>query len=164
MTQPSETGQILAREHRDNLALLGRVEQAMLRGGGAGADIDADALQLVRSLSEHMTHDLARHFAFEEQQLFPRMVTAGEGDLSELLTEEHEAIRAVAAELAPFVAAASNGVLDAEGSDNLRRLALEMVERLLSHVEKEEMSLVPLLDDLLDDDTDRELALGYASS
>jgi hypothetical protein len=38
------------------------------------------------------------------------------------------------------------------------------VERLLAHVEKEEMSLVPLLDDLLDDETDRALALGYASS
>jgi hemerythrin-like domain-containing protein len=162
MTQPSETGQILAREHRDNVALLGRVEQAMLRGG-AGSDIDAEALRLVRALSEHMTHDLARHFAFEEQQLFPRMVAAGEGDLSGLLTEEHDAIRAVAAELAPLVTTASNGTLDAEERNSLRRLALEMVERLLSHVEKEEMSLVPLLDDLLDDDTDRELALGYSS-
>jgi hemerythrin-like domain-containing protein len=164
MERTSETGQILAREHRDNLTLLDRVEQSMQQAGGAGNASGSEAIRLVRSLSEHMTHDLARHFAFEEQELFPRMVAAGEGDISELLTEEHEAIRAVASELAPFVGAASDGTLDAEGWNDLRRLALELVERLRSHVDKEEMSLVPLLDDLLDDDTDRALALGYASS
>jgi hemerythrin-like domain-containing protein len=111
-----------------------------------------------------MTNDLARHFAFEEQELFPRMVAAGEGNLAELLAEEHDAIRAVAAELGPLIGAASDGTLDAEGCNGLRRLALEFVERLLAHADKEEMSLVPLLDDLLDEDADRELALGYASS
>lgn len=163
MSHPSETGQILGREHRDNLALLARVEQSMQRTGGGNA-VDPEAVRLVRSLCEHMTHDLARHFAFEEQELFPRMVAAGEGDISELLAEEHDAIRAVAAELAPLVGAATGGTLDLEGWNALRRLTLEFVERLLAHVEKEEMSLVPLLDDLLDDDTDRALALGYASS
>lgn len=164
MNRPSETGQILAREHRDNLTLLDRVEQSMQRSGDLGDSNDPEAVRLVRSLSEHMTHDLARHFAFEEQELFPRMVAAGDADISELLTEEHEAIRAVASELAPLVGAASNGTLDAERWNDLRRLALELVERLRSHVDKEEMSLVPLLDNLLDDDTDRELALSYASS
>lgn len=163
MSHPSETGQILGREHRDNLALLARVEQSLQRPGSGDA-IDADTVRLVRSLSEHMTHDLARHFAFEEQELFPRMVVNGDGDLAELLAEEHDAIRAVASELAPLVGAASDGTLDAEGCNGLRRLTLELVERLLAHVDKEEMSLVPLLDDLLDDDTDRTLALGYASS
>jgi hypothetical protein len=42
MSQPSETGQILGREHRDNLALLARVEQSMQRTG-AGSAVDADA-------------------------------------------------------------------------------------------------------------------------
>lgn len=163
MSQPSETGQILGREHRDNLALLARVEQMLNRSPG-GSTLDADTVRLLRSLGEHMAHDLARHFAFEEQELFPRMRDAGEGDLADLLGEEHDAIRAVASELTPLVAAASDGTLDAEGSNALRRLALELVERLLAHVDKEEMSLVPLLDDLLDDDADRTLALAYASS
>ncbi|MGB2818750.1 MAG: hemerythrin domain-containing protein [Burkholderiaceae bacterium] len=164
MSSPSETGLILGREHRDNLALLARVEQAMQRSGGGDHVNDPEAIRLVRSLCEHMTHDLARHFAFEEEELFPRMVAAGEGDIPELLTEEHDAIRAVGGELTPLVGVAAGGTLDAEGWNRLRRLALELVERLLAHVEKEEMSLVPLLDDLLDDETDRALALGYASS
>jgi hemerythrin-like domain-containing protein len=163
MSHPSETGQILAREHRDNLALLGRVEQSM-QATRIGSAIDADSVRLLQSLCEHAGHELARHFTFEEQELFPRLVAGGEGDLAELLAEEHAAIRAIVSELAPAVGAASGGTLDAPASGAVRRLALELVERLLSHVEKEEMSLVPLLDDLLDDDTDRALALGYAST
>ena len=41
---------------------------------------------------------------------------------------------------------------------------LELVERLVSHIQKETMALLPLLDDLLDEDTDRELAMAYASA
>ena len=163
MNHSSETGQILAREHRDNVALLARVEQSLQRTT-SGSAMDADTVRLLRSLCEHATQDMARHFAFEEQELFPRMTAAGEGDLAELLGEEHAAIRAVVSELAPLVGAGSAAAPDAEASGHLRRLALEFVERLLAHVEKEEMSLVPLLDDLLDADTDRELVLGYASS
>ena len=163
MSHPSETGQILGREHRDSLALLARVEQSLQRPR-SGSTLDPDAVRLVRSLSEHMASDLTRHFTFEERELFPRMVAAGEADLAELLAEEHDAIRAVASELAPLVGAASDGTLEAEGCSGLRRLALELVERLLAHVDKEELSLVPLLDDLFDEDTDRTLALGYASS
>ena len=44
----------------------------------------------------------------------------------------------------------------------LRVTALELAERLVSHVQKEEMSLLPALEDLLDEATDAELALAYA--
>jgi hemerythrin-like domain-containing protein len=163
MNPRSETGQILGREHRDNLALLARVEQSLQRPG-SGGELDADTVRLLVSLGAHTASDLARHFTFEEQELFPRLVDAGQGDLAELLADEHDAIRAVVAELLPLVGAASNGTLDAVAGSRLRRLALELVERLLGHVDKEEMSLVPLLDDLFDEDTDRALALAYASS
>jgi hypothetical protein len=39
-----------------------------------------------------------------------------------------------------------------------------MVERQVAHIQKETMALLPLLDDLLDDELDRELAFAYASS
>ena len=47
----------------------------------------------------HLEHDIGRHFDFEETQLFPPMVEAGDGDLATLLTEEHDSIRAVVEEL-----------------------------------------------------------------
>ncbi|MEO8508240.1 MAG: hemerythrin domain-containing protein, partial [Betaproteobacteria bacterium] len=101
--------------------------------------------------------------AFEERELFPRMGDAGDGDMAALLIEEHEAIRAVAGELLPLTHAATAGTLDDAGWDALRRLALEMVERQVAHIQKETMALLPLLEDLLDEDDDRELAFAYAS-
>ena len=91
------------------------------------------------------------------------MAEAGDGDMAALMTEEHEAIRAVAAELRPLAEAASRGTLDAAGWDALRRGALELVERQVAHIQKETMALLPLLDDVLDEDTDRDLAFAYAA-
>lgn len=35
---------------------------------------------------------------------------------------------------------------------------------MVAHIQKETMGLLPMIEDLLDDDTDRELALAYADS
>ena len=40
---------------------------------------------------------------------------------------------------------------------------LELAERLVAHVQKEEMSLLPALEDLVDEEADGELAAAYAS-
>jgi hypothetical protein len=45
----------------------------------------------------------------------------------------------------------------------LQLLAGELVERQVAHIQKETMALLPMLDDLLDDETDRQLAFTYAA-
>jgi hypothetical protein len=45
----------------------------------------------------------------------------------------------------------------------LRATGLELSERLVAHVQKEEMSLLPAIEDLLDEESDAQLALAYAS-
>ena len=151
-------------EHRGNLELLGRVEQALARAPRAGAGREAEFARLCGAFVRLIEQDIDRHFDFEERELFPRMAQAGEGDIAELLKEEHDAIRAVAAEILPLARTAAAGTLDDRGFDALRRGALEMVERQVAHIQKETMALLPLLDDLLDDDLDRELAFAYASA
>ena len=157
MSFSRQVSQALDDEHRANLDLLGRAEHAFARADDP--ELPALAARLVRQLE----HEVDRHFGFEEQQLFPRMADAGDGDLAALLTEEHESIREVAAELLPLARAAAAGTLPAAESATLRRLVLEIVERQVAHIQKETMALLPLLDDLLDDDTDRELAFAYAA-
>lgn len=163
MNADRQTSQLLQREHRANLELLGRVEQALARAPRHDAGRDADLVKLVRALGDQLAQEVERHFEFEERELFVRMADAGEGDIAALLAEEHEAIRAVAADLAPLVARVRAGALDDAGWDALKRLALELVERQVAHIQKEEMALLPLLDDLLDDETDQQLAFAYAS-
>ena len=143
--------QALDAEHRSALALYGKLEQAIAAG-------DRDALARVAGpLARHLAVDVAHHFDFEERELFRRLAEAGEGDIAELLREEHDAIREVVAELAPLVERGP-AALDAPGLDRFRRLALELVERQVAHVQKETMALLPMLDDLLDDDDDRALS------
>ena len=157
-----QVSQALHDEHRSNLELLGRVEQALARGPSRGGP-DADFVRLAGAFARHVEQDIGRHFDFEEGELFPRLAEAGEGDIAELLKEEHDAIRAVAAEVLPLARAAAEGTLDNASFDALRRASLEMVERQVAHIQKETMALLPMLDDLLDEDTDRELAFAYLS-
>ncbi|HRP28369.1 MAG TPA: hemerythrin domain-containing protein [Burkholderiaceae bacterium] len=153
-----QVSRTLDEEHRNNLELLGKVEQALARATKPDAALDG----LLRQFAQALDHDIERHFRFEEESLFPKMEEAGDGDMAALLVEEHETIREVAAELLPLAGAAAEGTIDNEGWSALRRNALEMVERQVAHIQKETVALLPLLDDLLDDDTDRDLAFAYA--
>jgi hemerythrin-like domain-containing protein len=146
----------LHEEHEATLALWGRLEHTLaLRGAKPPTQED---LRLVRDCAAQIADEVTRHFAFEESELFPRLDAAGEGDIAELLAEEHESIRAAARRL---------GELTPPGGDlaaswpAVRALALELAERLVSHVQKEEMSLLPSLEDLLDEQTDQALAGSY---
>lgn len=147
-------------EHRAAIDLLGRVEQSFAR---ARAGDDPELARLSAALARHLEQEVGRHFDFEERELFPRLAEAGEGDIAALLAEEHAAIRAVAGEILPLARAAAAGTLDAARWDALRRGALEIVERQVAHIQKETMALLPMVEDLLDEDTDRELAFAHAA-
>jgi hypothetical protein len=70
----------------------------------------------------------------------------------------------VIGELLPLARAAAAAPLATAERPAFKRLALELIERQVVHIQKETMALLPWLDDLLDDDTDRELAFAYAST
>ena len=160
----NEVSRALDDEHRATLDLLGRAGQAFTRAPRPGTDEASEASRVAASLAQFIAEHIARHFDFEEQVLFPRLVAAGDGDLAELLAEEHVTIRAVAAELLPLARAAAAGTLDDAGFASLKRGAPELAERLGAHIQKETMSLLPSLDDLLDEESDREIAFAYLSS
>lgn len=138
----------LHEEHGATLALWGRVEAALVSG-------KADAA-LLKSAAAALAQELDSHFEFEERELFPRLAAAGEADIGELLQEEHGAIRAAGKR---FIALVRENAMN----PNLKPLGLELAERLFSHVQKEEMSLLPMLEDLIDETADGELSAAYAS-
>lgn len=146
----------LHQEHEATLALWGRLEQALAMRGNRPAE--AEDASLLRSCAASLADEVTRHFAFEETELFPRLAAAGEGDIAELLMEEHVTIRAAARRFAELAQPAQDL---AACWPELRRLGLELAERLVAHVQKEEMSLLPSLEDLLDEETDAKLAARY---
>lgn len=144
-------------EHRTSLSQLERFERAL---GGRDAELTA----LARPLLAQIDSDVEKHFRFEEEELFPRLRDAGDDDIATLLADEHEDIRALSTELRPLLQALAEGGLAAGQRADLKRLGLELIERMVAHIQKETMGLLPMLEDLLDDDTDRELALAYAGT
>ena len=157
MNYHRQTPQALDAEHRASLGLYGKLEQALVARDREGL------VRLAGPLARHLEAEVTHHFDFEERELFPRLSEAGEGDIAELLAEEHAAIREVAVALLPLVEAGP-ATLDAAQAGDFRRLALELVERQVAHIQKESMALLPMLDDLLDDEADRELSFAYPSA
>jgi hemerythrin-like domain-containing protein len=161
MNFATATARKLDEEHLDSLALLGRFERGLAdvpAGGIPGERFAALAMQVARAISG----EVDRHFRFEEERLFPRLAAVGDGDLADLLLEEHKTIRYTAAELLPMLLSASTGRVDAAQFAALKPVGLEFVERLEAHIHKETAALLPAVDAALDDDLDRTFALAYA--
>jgi hemerythrin-like domain-containing protein len=156
----TQTGRLLDDDHRRNLAVLERMERAI---GGAPA-ATPELTKLLGDFARVMEVEIGRHFDFEEQQLFTRIDEAGDGAIAALLKEEHDAIREVAAELLPLAREVAQGIVDEESWDRLRIGTLELIERQVAHIQKETMALLPLLEDVLDPDSDGELAMEYSAT
>ena len=164
MERSRQVSRLLDEEHTASLDLLCQVEQRLGRLSSSSVPTDPELGALIARFVHYLSRDVARHFEFEEGELFPRLEDSGDGDIVLLLREEHDAMRELASELVPQAESAMHGTLDAEGLRRLRSAALEMVERQVAHIQKEAMALLPMLDDLLDEETDQQLALSYAAS
>ena len=104
---------------------------------------------------------MRRHFDFEEDQLFTYLNGTGDEAIGALLTDEHRVIRPLGAEVAKLAREAAAQGFDEATWSKFRRPAQELCQRLLAHVEKEEMALLPLLQDAMDADTEARLLDEY---
>lgn len=153
-----QTSRQLHEEHLHVIGLLDRLALAAVRFGGAPPAPDDEIwAQLLPQLANALQHEVTRHFDLEETRLFPLLHEQGHGDLADLLREEHRAIREVARPLLELVARARAGSLHQAGWKSLRLLMLELADRLGSHARMEEDALVPVVDEILDDNTDLEI-------
>ena len=152
----------LHEEHMNALGLLERFEQILTKRNGSWPPAPDDPAwrAFAAKLAEALANEVAGHFALEENALFGRLTDAGSGELVDLLLEEHATIRAVVAELLPLCALSTRGGAVEPGTwQAIKTHGLELTERLSAHINKEELSLVPAVEELLDEETDRELAM-----
>ena len=157
--------QISRKLHQEHQAVLGLLERfaaalARLRAAPPAGD-DPVWRHLFGQLETALQYEVTHHFALEEDQLFPRLHAYGAGDLADLLFEEHESIRAPARALLELVERERAGHLDVTGWRSLKARGLELVDLLGSHARKEEESLVPIVDEMLDEETDNALWIEY---
>ncbi len=161
-----QVSRMLHEEHMTVLLLLERLESALNRAGrGEPPDVaDGDVIRLMGDLQAGIGGEITNHFAFEEKELFPRLARAGDGDMSDLLCEEHKVILPLGHRLAELAGAVRSGISSGDDWERFHRLGGEFVERLRSHIDKEEMALIPAVEGTIDEEEDSRLAEQYASS
>lgn len=162
MNYTNRVSQTLHEEHRATIALMERLEQLMARHRRAPPDIDAAGLrQLLADLSTGVEAEVQRHFAFEESHLFSYLDAVGDEAIGAHLTDEHAAMRPIGVEVAKLAREGAAQGFDAASWDTFRRLGQELCERMLAHVQKEEMALLPLLEETMDADAEIRLYQEY---
>ena len=150
---------IFSDEHRETLAAMEALDGflAGLRRGAVIDPSDGRTKSVFAQLQNSLGATIRDHFGFEEEALFPRLIAFGDHAIAAHLTDEHRIILPLADEIAGMIAAADGG-FTVESTDRFREVAAALVEHMMMHIQKEEMGLLPLLDDILDEDADFELA------
>jgi hemerythrin-like domain-containing protein len=152
----NRVSQKLHEEHRTTISVMERLEALLTKGRRAPADGNTHA-PLLRDVAASVESEVNRHFDFEERHLFTLFDTIGDAAIGVHLTSEHKAMRPLGARLGELCRAAAAGGLDDAGWAELRQVGTELCGRMLTHVQKEEMALLPLIEELMDAETEERL-------
>ena len=164
MTGPTELGRMLHEEHLRTLEVMNAVE---MRISGKKQDrrldkADAGDERLLHDVLAIVDQDINQHFRFEEDVLFPILDTAGAGDMTRLLIQEHDGIRPLAETLRTLSVGVLENGCDDDAWRGFRYAAMDLVHAIMFHIQKEEMGLIQKLGFFTDEDTDRTLSARYA--
>jgi hemerythrin-like domain-containing protein len=154
--------QKLHEEHRATMAVMERLEALLSSQRRAPPDGNTHAT-LLRDVAASVESEVNRHFDFEERELFTFLDAVGDTAIGAHLTAEHTAMRPLGARLAKLSRAAAGGCDDTSWSE-LRQVGLELCERMLTHVQKEEMALLPLIEEAMDVETEERLYDAYVAN
>src|SRR3974377_1830380 len=153
--------QTLHDEHLANIALLQRVGQLLGSQGRAPPNNDQIVQRLLSDLSSGMASEVKHHFDFEENALFTYLDSIGESAIGTHLTQEHSMLRPLITQLCETAQATKGRGFDAESWNQFRRLGAELCGQLSAHIQKEEMALLPLIDENMDPETEIRLYQDY---
>ncbi len=157
------TAQLLHEEHRATIEMIEHLENMIAAAKRAEPDVnDPQTRRILEQVKASFEQDVSSHFAFEENELFTRLAEFGDVAIGEHLSEEHRAMLPVAEQLVAITASAINNGFDSDSWREFKSLAGELTERMLAHIQKEEMALLPMLEELLDPEADMELAEIYS--
>jgi len=148
-------------EHAATIGTMERIESLIAshrnRPPSGG---DADAV-LLRGIADNVELEVSPHFEFEEQHLFTYLDEMGDVAIGAHLTSEHESMRPLGSRLAELARVAARDGFDDRSWTEFRQIGGELAERMLVHVQKEEMALLPLLEEAMDAETESRLLQAY---
>ena len=153
--------QTLHDEHLANIALLQRVGQLLATQGPTPPGNNQTCDRLLSDLGSGMAGEVKHHFDFEESALFTYLDSIGESAIGTHLTEEHTVLRPLIAQVCETADAVKRCGFDGESWKNFRRLGAELCGQMSAHIQKEEMALLPLIEESMDSETETRLYQDY---
>lgn len=160
MLLQSETGSLLHQDHMTTIETLQGLEELLSRHRQPPV-VDEALGQRLRALAATLRAEVESHFAFEEGHLFPLFVSKGESGIVMMLTHEHRSILPMALRVAELAGQAAETGFDDQSWRDFRDTGVELVEREIFHIQKEEMGLLAAISALLDETEDAGLAEIY---
>jgi hemerythrin-like domain-containing protein len=158
------TAQLLHEEHRATIAMIEGLENMIARAKRTAPDVsDPEIRKILEQVNLTIEQDVRSHFAFEEAELFTRLAEFGDSAIGDHLTDEHRAMLPLAEQVATIATASMSSGFSDQSWTEFKGLTGELIERMLAHIQKEEMALLPMLEELLDPETDMELAEIYST-
>lgn len=160
----TQIGRLLHDDHERCLEAVQNLEALLGRQGPAKpADPNDPKVRSVLVAAKGvLAQETATHFAFEEDHLFPLLAETGEQAMILTLKSEHDAIAPLADDVVRLIAdALKAGSFTRERWTDVHALGLELAERQIFHVQKEEMGLLAGIGMMLEPDVDSGLAEIY---
>ena len=165
MSFARRTTQVLHEDHTATLDLIGNLERLIARSGRRPPDIgDAATRQILQHTAAAIDGEVSDHFTFEEDEIFTRLADSGEVDIGVQLSKEHRELLPAGLQVSALAKQALEDGFDEQSWSRFKAEAGGFIEPLLAHVHKEEMALLPMVDDVLDPETDMKLYENYSSN
>lgn len=156
----SQIGSLLHQDHMTTIETLQGLEE-LLASHRKPPVVDPALAERLGALAATLRAEVESHFAFEEGHLFPLFVSKGETGIVMMLTHEHRSILPMAVRVAELAQAAVAQGFDEQSWRDFRDTGVELVEREIFHIQKEEMGLLAAISALLNESEDAALAATY---
>jgi len=159
------TAQLLHEDHANTIALLEDLDAVIRKAGRRTPDAnDAGTRATLSKAASVIDREIRNHFSFEENELFTRLEEAGDVGIGAHLREEHAALLPLGDKVGQGAAEALASGFSDESWKAFRDRAGQLIEMMFAHIQKEEMGLLPAIEDLLDPEEDMELSLGFEAA
>jgi hemerythrin-like domain-containing protein len=165
MSFTRRTAQLLHEDHQATIEVIEALDQMIARARKNAPDLgDAKVRAALTAATNAIEEEISIHFAFEEDELFTRLEDMGDVEIGAHLRDEHAAILPLGKEVSQRAKRALDTGFSSTEWVEFRTVTGELIERMFAHIQKEEMALLPMLDELLDSKTDMELAMAYGEN
>ena len=154
--------------HEEHVATLDIVNKLEVRIGNGKWDrrlepSNAADRVLLEELLAMMDSEVRHHLPFEEKALFPRLDEFWFEDVTNMLFDEHEAIRSLVSSLRPLTADALAAGFKQDKWTIFFSLLADLASLIIFHIQKEEMGVISRLPMLLGPEGCEEMAAAYTA-